>query len=174
MLKISTRFKQVFTHEDGWQFHASLQPIRDMKIYNDDFFPIRQILRVDYPVGVRSGQVVQESSGQRYLLADYDHREGVYTGFRAIPVNKQVTWTRVEPIIDQLTGEPKGSRKIEMGNIWAVSELLSRNARGSHILTREEVTRVLVGADVALSDLIDDRVVKEVNSTLGIRVLEVV
>lgn len=172
MLRISSYWQTLFRHETGRSFPATLQPVEDMKIYNDDYFQVRQILRVFPPTkGIRAGDVVQENTGVWYLLGEYDHRWN-YTSFRAYPCNQQLLWTRMETTVDPLTGLPRGTTAVTLGEPWVLSEVITREARGGDIKTKEEITRVLTGAPVELNDKLAGRTVMKVTPALGIRVLE--
>lgn len=173
MRRVGQRFQEIFEHENGFRFHATLQPIRDMKIYSDDYFPIRQILRVYSSSNVHAGDVIQNKLGERFLLGEYDKRD-IYTGFRCYPVNMQVRWEREMSNLDPLTGLPKGTGRTLLGMIWVLSEIVSREERGSHIKTKEDVKRVLTGADVQLNDYLDGEKIVKLNPALGIKQLEVV
>ena len=174
MRPVAQRFRETFTHQGGWQFNATLQPIRDMKLYADDYFPVRQILRIFYDPGVKAGDIIIEKSGQRYLLGELDLRQGLYTSFRVYPLNQKVMWSREVEVIDSLTGEPRGNGKQNLGEIWIASEIISREARGSHVLVKEEVKRVLTGSAVKLNDFLGNERVVKANPALGIQMLEVV
>ena len=167
------RFGQVFTNEAGFRFTGTLQPVEDMKIYADDYFPVRQILRVFTPVTVRAGDVIRDTLGQRYLLGELDRRD-VYEGFRLYPLNRQVEWLRPATGLHPLTGEPVSGTPTSRGQIWILSEVVSREARGAQIKVSEEVKRILTGADVQLNDLLGGERVVKMQKVLGIKILEVV
>lgn len=173
MPSLTQRFQQVFTNDRGFRFNGTLQPIEDMKIYADDYFPVRQILRVPPPVQVVPGDMVMDGMGDRYLLGEFDDRPA-YQSFRCYPVNKLVDWTREVQKIDPLTEEPIGIGSQLLGRIWVLSEVVSREARGSQIKTSEEVKRVLAGADVQLMDYLDGERVVKLHDALGIKVIEVI
>lgn len=171
VITLSTRFQQKFIHEAGWQFSGTLQPVEDMKIYSDDYFQVRQILRVFSKNGVKAGDVVQDMLGQRYILGEYDLRQH-YEGFRMYPVTQSAVWKRETSKVDQLTGLKKSIGLETKGTIWITGETVSREARGGDILVREEVFRVVTGSAVELGDTLNDHKVIKVHATLGVRVLE--
>lgn len=167
------RFGQVFTNEAGFRFTGTLQPVEDMKIYADDYFPVRQILRVFSPNTARPGEVITDSLNQRYLLGEFDKRD-VYEGFRLYPTNRQVEWSRPATGRHPLTGEAVSGPLQAMGHIWVLSEIVSREARGAQVKVSEEVKRILTGADVQLNDLLGGERVVKLHEALGVKVLEVV
>lgn len=173
VIRISKRFEQPFLHEQGWTFNATMQPVEDAKIYNDDYFPIRQILRV-FPSEpwVDTGCVIQDVVGQRYILGEYDFRPD-YRAFRMYPVNDRMVWTRQSQTADPLTGMKKGSKVENLGVIWCLSEVIAREARGGDIKTREEIHRVVTGASVELDDSLNNQRVVKLNPSLGVRILEI-
>lgn len=170
-IRISNVFKETFQHEEGWGFHGTLQPVVDMKIYNDDYFEIRQILRVNQPCLVEPGAVITDRHNQTYILGHYDVRDA-YVGFRVYPATHQLEWKRVVKVIDPLTGLERGEHEETLGSIWCLPETLSRETRGGSIKVREEVKRLLTGSPVQLGDTIGGERVAKVDPTLGVYVLE--
>lgn len=174
MRRQAQNFSEIFNHQEGWRFTASLQPIKDMKIYNDDYFEVRQILRVPDPTRVQPGDCIWQRPDIGYLLGHYEDRPGLYRAFRCYLLTGQAKWERQVTVIDPLTQLPKGAGKEDLGMLHIVSEVVAREERGGDIKVREEVKRVLTGSPVQLNDLINGEKVVKVNETLGIRVLEVV
>lgn len=174
---VGARFESTMTSELGLPFKARIQPIEDSKIYPDDFFQTRQIMRIRPHTPIVPGDVVCIGA-QRFLLGALDNAVSgdipIYTSFQMYPCNKQVTWKRETTIPDPLTRVPRSTGLASLGNPWVLMETLVRDVRSSDIRTNEELKRVITGSLVELGDVIDGMVVKKLNITRGVRVLEVV
>lgn len=172
-MRLSSRFQQYFTHEKGHTLRGSIQPVEDSKIYNDDYFAVRQIIRVFSPARPKPGEVIRDTLGQHYLLGELDSR-GIYHAYRTYPTNAQLEWTRQETEIDPLTQLEKNlGEPTFLGHLHVLSEVVVREDRGGDIKTREPVTRILTGAKVEMDDFLGGKRVTKINRALGIAVVEV-
>lgn len=172
-IPLHSRFSQTFKHEGGWTFEGTLQPVKDQKIYTDDYFYFRQILRVRPSSTTKAGHVVYDQQGKPYLLGELEETVN-YRSFRVYPLNTQTDWKRPETEIDTLTQLPKSRGSLRfMGRIWVLSEMLSRELWSSSITTREDIHRVITGEKVELGDEILGQRVTKVNQSLGVRILEI-
>lgn len=174
----SNRFESTLVTETGIPIKGVVQPVQDAKIYPDDYFYHRQILRVRASMPIQAGTVVVDSIGRRYLLGSLDaglygdlHQ---YTSFQMYQCTNQSVWERESTEVDPLTNLEKSTGLAPMGTIWTLTETLTRDMSSTNIKTREETKRVLTGAAVELNDVLDTMTVTKINVTHGLRVLEVV
>lgn len=174
-----SRFETPFYTESGWEFPGVLQPIKDQKIYNDDFFHPRHIIRFRPEYAPAAGSVIMNSIGERFLISELDRALDVggmiYEGFQAYPCNEQLLWQTEQTVLDTLTGLARGTGLSAGIPIWVLSEVLMRDTPAiAGLATREELKRVVVGHAVELNDRLGGMRVTKVNKALGIRVLELV
>ncbi len=173
----SGRFEQTFLTEQNLPFAGTIQPLEDVKVYPDDYSHTRTFLRVSPQYTVNAGMVIRTLHNERFIMGDWDHgyenETLIYRSYVLYPVNKLVAWQRPNHQIDILTGEKKGtSAPTLLGNIHVLIETLVREQNVANVL--EETKRVVTGSPVELGDIIDGMKIRKLNSTHGIRVLEVV
>lgn len=180
MISLATagdRFQSPFRTETGTSFMGVVQPIEDGKIYPDDYFYHRQILRVHVGDNVKAGDVVYTVDNRRYLLGDLDTGlradELLYHSFQMYQCTDQIIWTREVSVIDPLTNLARGTGSQNLGTLWALKEVLNREGTSREIKPKEELMRILVGAPVKLGDMLGEMRVRKVMSSHGISVVEV-
>ena len=169
-------FETTLLTEQGYPIRGTVQPIEDMKIYPDDYNYVRTLFRTRPPFELQAGMVLKDLSGQRHILGTWDVGYGaagiIYRSFVMYPCNVQVAWDRPTTTKDSLTGVPRGKGITPLGPIWALKEVLVREAPVNTV--QEELFRVVVGADVDIQDLIDGKRIRKINMAHGVRILEVV
>jgi hypothetical protein len=120
---------------------------------------------------IRVGDVLRVGD-QHYLAADHPST-GRDKVFRLFPADRLVSWERTGTIVDPLTQRPKGTGPVDMGDIWVVWDMITREPFDLNIRIGDQKHLVITGADVHDGDLLDGETVKRVNTALGLRVLEV-
>lgn len=171
----SSRFETPFFNSLGIPYMGVIQPIEDQKLYNDDYFYHRQILRVEPNLPKLAGQVILDHIGQHFLLGALDTTVH-YVSYQMYLCTDIVTWRRETAVVDTLTGLQKsvGEAPVGPGQFWGLVELLNREVSSRNIKAAEETKRVLTGEPVQLNDVVNGMRVKKINMSHGIRVLEVV
>lgn len=175
---LGQRFETTLTTEQNIPFKGTIQPIQDTKIYPDDFFYIRQILRVRPEMPAKAGMIIKDPTGQHFILGEMDQAlqrdTHIYTSFVLFPATKLVLWKREETITDPLTGLEKTTGQVhDLDSLWVLIETVNRELSSQTFKTKEEAKRVITGAEVRLNDIVDNHTVRKVNATHGIRVLEI-
>lgn len=176
MQSVGQRFEQSLFRADGLQIFGTIQPVEDGKIYPDDFFYVRQILRVRHAMPITSGTVVMTAASEMFILGDLDvgmkNDSIMYRSFQMYPVNRTVNWQRSITTLDPLTQQKKGAGLEQMGLIPVLIETLPREA-SSGTPIKEETKRVVTHREVELGDRVDKMTVRKVNISHGIRTLEI-
>ncbi len=170
------RFESTLLKESGLPFKGVFQPLQDQKIYADDYYPPRQILRVHPTTPVAAGEVVVGPNLQWFILGALDHAlsgdHSIYMSFQLFPVTHTVVWKRDVVQVDPLTKLPRSTGKpATIGTLRVLMETVNREAAAGPN-GREEIKRVVTGAAVELNDMIDGMKVKKLNVSRGIRILE--
>lgn len=167
-----SRFDEWLVAENGLRFRGVIQPSKEGVGSLTNFLETRLVLHVRHKEPVQVGMVVQDGIGRRFLTAihdEYDHTRVL----KLFPVTSHVSWKREQVSIEPVTGLSKGTGQTELGPIWVAVEIYGREEveRATHI--GMDRSRVLVGADVKLNDLIDGRMVRRLNEVYGIKVVEI-
>jgi hypothetical protein len=169
------RFETQFRTPTGLPIKGVLQPLEDGKIYPDDYFYPRQILRVRPHMPVQPGAVLFDPQQRPWLLGELDTQPH-YRSFQMYRCTKLVSWQRERSETDTLTGLSKSSglAPVAPGSFWCLIETLPREAGSTNIKAKEETKRVVTGEAVQMGDIVDGMRVTKINVTHGIRVLELI
>jgi hypothetical protein len=89
------------------------------------------------------------------------------------PVTTHASWKRETTKSDLVTGLPIGSGQTELGPIWVAIEIYGREEVDRHTHVGVDRSRVLTGASVQLNDIIEDRMVRRLNTVYGISIAEI-
>lgn len=171
------RFDSTMYRFDGMPFEGTIEPDMEGKLIGYDFSFPRRLLRVSADCPVKTLDLISDVAGRRFLLADHDtsFAFGVveYRSHMLIPVIRQVTWQREVQVIDPLTKQPKGAGKTLLGSIWVLPERVNREQPDTTIRVKEEVLTIFTNAPMQLNDIVDNMVVKRINTVRGVYLAEV-
>lgn len=175
---VGRRFENNMLRVDGFPFKGIVVPLEDSPPAPYDFTESRTIIRVPNESVIKTGDIVVDPVGRKFLLADHDQNVVYdtvsYRSHRAFPINKRVLWQREENgVLDPLTQLPKGTGKTNLGEIDVLIELFGREDFDFAIKVREQTRRLVTGAPIQLNDIVDDMVVKRVDLALGVWVAEI-
>lgn len=171
------RFESLLKTVGGFPFMGDIQAADEGHVPNYDFSDPRLILRVRHLCPVNTGSMIIDPAGRRFLLADHDQASDYnqihYRTHRLFHMNKQVTWKRETQIIDPLTKLAKGVGREPLGNPWVLIERMTREPPAGQLGVKEQVRQLITGEDIKLGDIIDDMIVKRLDTVLGVNLAEI-
>lgn len=166
-----------FTTEAGTRFRGSLQPVNEGSQPVDTFAEPRVIMRVRRNEPVKSGDIVMDAIGRRFLVADHDEHiwndSLMFRSHKMLRITDRLSWRRSQDTTDVVTGLKRSGTEVELGPIWCVLEVYGREQIDFGLRVAEDLRRVITGADVKLGDRIDDAIVKRIAPIFGVKVLEI-
>lgn len=136
----------------------------------------RRVLRTRGKALVQIRDVIIAPSGERFLVAENGTADlastSLYTSYRLYVVDSKLTWKRPTLTTDTVTQMAKETARQDRGQIWCAVEPMNEDLdRQTYV--RQERIRILTGAALQLNDYVGDRVVKRVNTQLGVIIAEV-
>lgn len=171
-VRLDDRFMERLQVEGGPTSRAIVQRASDAETPALDFSPPRLTARVQLDSLLKVGDVVLRQGGERFVLGEHS-RTPWYRTFWLFTASRQVTWRRPATAVDTLTDVVKTTGWGTPTQIWVGWETMTREALDRDMRLREEMYRVVTGADVRENDQIDGQQVKRINRVLGISVLTV-
>ncbi len=177
--KVGQRFESTFTTSYGMPFAAAIMPLDEGAVASYDFTEPRVIIRVRVDSVAKTGDVIIDPAGRRFLLADHDQNSVydtvLYRSHKGFSMNRQVLWERQgEGVIDPLTGlEKSGAGKISLGMIDVLIEQFGREQLDTALRVKEQSRRLVTGAEIQLGDIVEDMIVKRLDKSLGIWLAEI-
>lgn len=165
-LALGTRFIK----PNGAVFRGVLRsPPSSGSSYDAGYTPRRSLV-VARDTSIQAGEVITDTSGTRYICADWsnDGVAGVVATRSLIlfAVTGYEKWVRPTYTTEPISGQRKLERNRELGSIAVCREFYRTREDGTQV--EEEVYRVLTGSRVQIGDLIEDRRVQRVVSILGV------
>lgn len=174
---ISTNFRSEFVTEDGRTILGTIYPVEVGRIPSYDFTPARQIFRTTPHSEAEAGMVITDVYDRKLLLGDLGlaafSGSKTYKTFRLFEMNQSMHWTRETVVVDSVTGIERSSGVTDLGYIWAANELNGREELDRTLKIKEDISRVITGANLQLGDYLDNRIVRRMNIQLGVRVAEI-
>jgi hypothetical protein len=168
MRSSQARFSQQFLIEPDTYVRGILQPVEENSLPTYDFAEGRLALRTAPGEPVKIGDVMVDAYGRRFLLGH--HGVNVY---RCFQMTDLVTWSRVMPTTDPVTGLKKESDRFDLPPIWCAIELYGRVPIDATLKVEADIRRVITGAPVQLGDKIDGALVKRKVKIFGVNLLEI-
>lgn len=175
---VGRRFENKMVRADGFPFTAAVMPMDEGGVAAYDFSYPRIYFRLRRDSAVGTGDIVIDPAGRRYLLADHDqpaiYNTILYRSHLAFQMNSTPVWQRESKgVRDPLTGLNRAGGKDELGRIEALIEMFGRESRDGAIRVAEQTRRMVTNAPIQLGDVIDDMVVRRLDTALGVWVAEI-
>lgn len=166
MRPITNRLFHKFSRLDGAQFLGFLTTLAEAP--TKDQVPYRTLV-VKSPGIARVGAVVESPGGRKMLLLETPPNFEWAEAYRAAYVSREYPWKRRVVLTDPVSKVKRDAGFSDMGMIYAYFEKPELVMfEGS----KETKYRFLTGQDVTPGDVIDERNVKRVYDSMGVKVVE--
>jgi hypothetical protein len=172
---VGRRFASEFETTTGFRFRGTLQPVPEGSA-NASFLSPRLWLKVETDVDINAGDQIVDPAGRRLLLGANDQAfwsdDPIYKSFRCFVLDHRVSWWRATLLTDTLTGLQHATGKQDLGMIWVLLEP-DRSYLDGTLRVAPNNANLLTGEDIRLGDEIDGRIVKRINTVLGVTLAEI-
>jgi hypothetical protein len=172
MIRIPTRFQRELSTDAGFIFMGTISTAPEGHAPASDYTNPRLWLRVAPELDLVAGSEIIDEMGRHFLTATHESAAGVFRTFKLVPLTVQVSWKRVGSIVDALTQLKKSTDPTELGPIWVSQDPQSRLFFDPQVHIAPNRVSLVTGRSIQLNDLIDGKVVKRVNSVLGVNLAE--
>ena len=170
--KTGHRFRETFVTEAGIPFLGTLFPADEGDVPSYDFSTPRLFLRVGPDCPARTRSILVDQHDRYFLLADHDLTNH-YRTHRLFQLTHEVPWSRVTTVKDALTGLARRTGESNLGPLRCLIEMYGRETPDPGMKVKEEVRRVITGAEIQLGDKIDGMIVKRLDPVLGVFLAEI-
>ena len=130
----------------------------------------RRSLYVSKDADLKAGEVITDTSGTRYICADWspDGLLGVQAtkSFVLFGVTAYEKWSRQVFVTEPISGQRKLDKKKDLGTIPVSVEFTRR--KNDNLDIEEEIYLVVTGSPVQLGDFLEERRVQKVDRVLGV------
>jgi hypothetical protein len=171
------RWESLLQTVAGSEFLGTIFPADEGSVPSLDFTTPRHLMRVAIDSLVQTKDIIVDAFGRRFLVADHDsfgwRNERNYRVHRLFTITDDVSWQRARMYQDTLTGLDRVDGMEELGPLACVLEQSGREQTELTLRVAEDKRRLITGAAVQLDDRVDGSVVKRIQPTLGIFLVEV-
>jgi hypothetical protein len=160
---------------EGSAFRGTIMPASDQQGSPFEFSSSRVILRTRGEVIIGAGSVFRaRPGGPRYIVGEHYAAEDDYRSWKLFLIERELTWKRMKPTTDDLTGLVKnsGSRPEDLGTIYAAVEHDRRLFTDPGLKLRTEKVTLVTNSPVQPKDIVNNELVTRVTEDLGLFILE--
>lgn len=175
--RTARRFLSTYQKVDGTIFEGTIFHADEGQVPSYDWANMRLLMRTPPDTPVVARDEIFDTFGRRFLVAEHgagqlmDRR--LYRVWRLIELTHQVTWTRATTSVDALSQETKKTGITSLGPIWVAMEPYGREMPDRMFKVSEQMHRVVTGQALQLNDLLDNKVVKRLDTVLGVLLAEI-
>lgn len=170
------RFASTYQKTDGSTFKGTIFHADEGSLPSGGFNTERLLLRTSPNESLSAKDEFFDSFGRRFLVARHGagQLEGsrLYKTWRLIQLTHEMTWEREDTILDALTGEKKATGMVNLGTVWGSFEPLGGGEGDGKISVRQQMHLVVTGSDVQLNDRLDNKLVRQIDESLGVYIVE--
>jgi hypothetical protein len=177
LAKTGHRFRSLLVRSDGLEFEGTIFPAEEGSVPSYDFSSPRLLLRLDHDAIPQTRDTIFDAFGRAFLMADHGEtiigNTKLYRVHRLFELTHTVPWERNVTVADPLTGLARSTSRQLLGNITCQIEMYGRERSDPQMRIKEEVRRLVTGANIQLNDFVDNMVVKRKDLVLGVWLAEI-
>lgn len=177
LARLGSRFDMQFRDLKGRQFYGRFAEVSEGN--PTQVTPQKRLLRVHKDCALRSGDIVLDRAGLRYLLADgpvaMGRGEIIKKTFRCIELNRQLPWTRMDRQVDAVMNVSiSAGTWTTLGQVWCQLEPREeRLERSSKVASSYEKWKCYTNVALLLNDKIGMYSVTRSETIAGVTVADV-
>ncbi|KGM36133.1 hypothetical protein [Inquilinus limosus] len=156
---VMKRYRSTFVRDDGLRFLGELTSPAPDKVF----------LKVDPASMVAAGNVFGTEVGRHYLVlsrGESDLATTIYRLFELVEVDRKLAWSRMQKIVDPVTGLETDTVPVALGDVWVHIEKQDLITDITHIDERRYTVTTPVTLQV--NDKLGDYTVVEVFFAYGV------
>lgn len=170
------RFLSPYKLEDGRTIFGKIDEPDDRAAPTNQFMANRRVLLTKTNSLARSGDVVHDIAGDRYILADNGSSIIGYRNFRLIEANAQATILRRQTILDPVAKLEKSTTPLNVGTFWMAYEEM-RSLKDQAFRIDEDQYHIISPVQLQENDKIQavgfpDYQITKVKKLLGVYIAE--
>lgn len=169
--RAGTRFNEPVQIIGGPQTIARIQRQQDKERVGAEFAYPKTTLRVMRNSILQPGMVVRLPGGEHFLVASHS-ATGEYRTHHCFPTDREVSWERPKTKINPISKQKETDGREALGMVWVMWERTRREFTDLTLRVAQENYLIATGADVALGDYLDGKLVKRVSTALDIKIVE--